>query len=518
VSATRGTETFSSRWLMLLTMLSMAVGTGNVWRFPRIAAENGGGAFLVPWIIFLFLWSIPLILVEFGFGRSTRSGPIRAFVLAVGPGWAWMGAFVAFVATAIMFYYAVVAGWTLWYLGAALLGELPGPVPAKFWANYAGTAWPVLTQGISILLGVIVVSRGVRGIETVAKVLMPLLFVLVIAMAVRAVTLPGASDGLKYLFTLRLDALGDARIWIEALTQNAWDTGAGWGLVLAYAAYLRRDEDTALNAFIVPTANNAVSLLAGIMIICTVFSVVPALVANYAGNPAVLEGFPALASAVRDGKALSPELVRETIFQAGNEGLTFVWMPELFARIPLGKALMVLFFAALFFAALTSLIAMIELATRVCIDAGFARRNAIRVVGIAAFVLGLPSALYLPILRNQDWVWAVGLMLSGLFFAVAVIAHGVKNFRQSELNHEHSNIRIGRWWDFVISCIVPAEAVLLTLWWLYQSMQWAGKGWLNPFGVDNVGTVLFQFAIVIVILLFSNKWLATRSCAQRSRE
>ena len=244
---------------------------------------------------------------------------------------------------------------------------------------------------------------------------------------------------------------------------------------------------------------------------CTVFSVVPALVANYADNPAGLEALPSLAAAIREGRQLSPELVRETIFAAGNEGLTFIWMPELFARIPLGKGLIVFFFAALFFAALTSLIAMLELATRVCTDAGLARRKAIRIVGVAAFLLGLPSALWLPVLHNQDWVWAVGLMLSGLFFAVAVIAHGVANFRSTELNHAHSNIRIGRWWDFVISFVVPAEAVLLTLWWLYQSMQWAGKGWLNPFGVDNVGTVLFQFAIVIVLLLLLNKWLAARN-------
>ena len=103
-------EGFSSRWGMLLAMLGMAVGTGNIWRFPRIAAQNGGGEFLVAWVSFLFLWSIPLILVEFGMGRKTRSGPVRAFIQMMGPRWAWMGAFIAFVATAIMFYYSVVAG------------------------------------------------------------------------------------------------------------------------------------------------------------------------------------------------------------------------------------------------------------------------------------------------------------------------------------------------------------------------------------------------------------------------
>ena len=121
---------------MILAMLGMAVGTGNIWRFPRIAAQNGGGEFLVAWIAFLFLWSIPLILVEFGMGRQTRAGPVKAFIQMMGPRWAWMGAFVAFVATAIMFYYSVVAGWTLRYLLASVTGEVPGATPGAFWTTY----------------------------------------------------------------------------------------------------------------------------------------------------------------------------------------------------------------------------------------------------------------------------------------------------------------------------------------------------------------------------------------------
>ena len=123
------TETFSTRWTMMLAMLGMAVGTGNIWRFPRIAAQNGGGEFLVPWVVFLLIWSIPLIMVEFGMGRKTRAGPVAAFLQMAGPRWAWMGAWVAFVAIAIMFYYSVVAGWTLRYVWAAVFGQVPGAEP-----------------------------------------------------------------------------------------------------------------------------------------------------------------------------------------------------------------------------------------------------------------------------------------------------------------------------------------------------------------------------------------------------
>ncbi len=367
------TEAFSSRWVMMLAMLGMAVGTGNIWRFPRIAAQNGGGEFIVAWVAFLLLWSIPLILVEFGAGRKTRAGPVGAFIQLLGPRWAWMGAFIAFVAVAIMFYYSVVAGWTLRYVVASALGEIPGAEPGAFWQAYTTSWWPVITHGVAMGAGAFVVARGVRAIERVASVLMPILLVLVVVLAARAVTLPHASGGLAYLFSVDWGELANAEIWLQALTQNAWDTGAGWGLVLTYAAYLRPNEDTALNAFVLPTANNTVSLLAGIMVLCTVFAVVPDLVAQLAVRPDALSAYPELAGAVRGGAPLTSELIQRTIFASGNEGLTFIWMPQLFASIPLGRLFMLVFFVALAFAAFTSLIAMIELGTRVLRDAGVPR-------------------------------------------------------------------------------------------------------------------------------------------------
>ena len=504
-------ETFSSRWVMLLVMLGMAVGTGNIWRFPRIAAQNGGGEFIVAWIVFLFLWSIPLILVEFGMGRKTRSGPVGAFIQMMGPKWAWMGGFIAFVATAILFYYSVVAGWTVRYVVASAAGEVPGANPGAFWEAYTTSWWPILTHGFVMLSGVLVVSKGVRAIEKVATILMPALLVMVVLLAVRALTLPGAGEGISFLFGVDWSALGRAEIWLHALTQNAWDTGAGWGLVLCYAAYLRSNEDTVLNAFILPTANNAISLLAGIMVLCTVFSVVPQLVANLADNPEALSAFPALEEAVRGGAPLSADLLQETIFGAGNEGMTFIWMPELFARVPFGRFFMVLFFLALAFAAFTSLIAMLELATRVFIDAGIERQHAIRYVGVAGFLLGLPSAISLAVLHNQDWVWGIALMISGLFFSIAVITHGVRRFREQQLNHADSDVSIGAWWDVVVGVLVPLQALILLIWWLYQAHQWNPDGWLEPFGEDNVGTVLAQFVVVFFVLIAANRWLATHT-------
>jgi NSS family neurotransmitter:Na+ symporter len=507
-------DRFGSRLGMMLVMLGMAVGTGNIWRFPRIVAQNGGGEFLIPWVIFLFLWSIPLLLVEFGMGRKVRCGPVGAFARMMGPGWAWMGAFVAFVATAILFYYSVVAGWTFRYVVASLTGRLPEAQPGAFWAEYTSSWWPVVTHGAAIGLGTLVVARGIRGIERVARVLMPTLIVLVVILAARAVTLPGASEGLAYLFGVDWGRLVNARLWIEALTQNAWDTGAGWGLALCYAAYLREREDTALNAVVLPVANNVISLLAGVMVLCTVFSVVPGLVASVTSRPEALAALPSLAEAVQGGAEVTPELLQATIFGAGNEGMTFIWIPQLMGTLPFGRVIILLFFTALALAAMTSLIAMVELATRVLVDAGVARPKAVRFVGVAAFLLGIPSALSLRVLKNQDWVWGVGLLLSGLFFAAAIVRSGVRRFREEQLNHPDSDIRIGRWWDVVISVLVPVEAIVLLGWWLFQAWTWDPQEWLTPIAQENVGTVLVQFGVVLAALLAASRWMGRRTLSQ----
>jgi NSS family neurotransmitter:Na+ symporter len=471
---------------MLLAMLGMAVGTGNIWRFPRIAASNGGGSFLVAWACFLLLWSIPLLILEFGMGKGTRRGLVGAFAKTLGPKFGWMGAWVAWVAIAIMFYYSVVMGWTIRFFVASLTREIPSAEPGALWEAYAATDGAVLTHAVAMALGVFVVSKGVKGIETAARILIPSLVILVIVLAIKALTLPGAGEGLAFLFTPNLAELTNYRVWLEALTQNAWDTGAGWGLVLSYAVYMRANEDTALNAFVIGFGNNSMSLLAGIAVLCTVFSIMPDAASQIVG--------------------------------AGNEGLTFIWIPQLFARMPGGQLFMAIFFLALVFAAWSSLVAMIELSSRILMDLGLARSKAIAVVGIAGFTCGLPSALSMDVFANQDWVWGVGLMLSGLFFAFAVVKYGVTDWREEFINTGHSDIRIGAWWDWAIR-LVLVEAVVLMIWWFVQARQASFSETWTPFSAYNIGTVLIQWAIVLVVVLLANRWLVERTMGtERPRE
>ena len=476
-------ESFSSRWGLVLATLGMAVGTGNIWRFPRVVATNGGGSFLVAWVVFLLLWSVPLMIVEFSFGKRARRGPVGAFTELAGRGTAWMGAWVALTATAIMFYYSVVSGWCLRYLAASLTGELARRDPAEVWRGFAGTPGALLTHLLALGMAFAVVWFGVRGIERVAKVLIPTLGVLVAVLAVRAVTLPGAARGLEFLFRPDWAALASPRLWVEALTQNAWDTGAGWGLIVTYAIYMRVREDVPLNAFLIGFGNNSVSLLAGIMVLCTVFAI----------NPGA----------------------RQEIVGAGNEGLTFVWMPQLFANMPAGGFFMALFFLALCFAALTSLISMLELATRVLLDFGLRRRQALLWVGGAGFVLGMPSALSMPVFQNQDWVWSLGLMLSGLFFAIGALRFGVERLRREVVNGPGVDLPVGRWWTLVVAVVVPVEAVVLLVWWLREASGGGLAEALAPWSTFNVGTVLVQWGVALAALGLANRWLARASLAGR---
>jgi NSS family neurotransmitter:Na+ symporter len=368
-------------------------------------------------------------------------------------------------------------GWTLRFFWATVTGEIPTEVPGAFWEGFAGSSGALLTHTLAVGMGVFVVAWGVKGIETAARILIPSLVVLVVILAVKAITLPGASRGLAFLFTPDFSQLTDYRIWLQALTQNAWDTGAGWGLVLCYAIYMRQREDTALNAFVIGFGNNAMSLLAGIMVLCTVFSVMP----DAAGE----------------------------IVGAGNEGLTFIWVPQLFRAIPGGQFFMALFFLALAFAAWTSLVAMIELASRVLMDLGVPRGSAIAIVGVCGLLVGAPSALNMAVFANQDWVWGVGLMLSGFFFAFAVLRYGVTEWRETFINHAHSDVRIGAWWDWAIRLVV-VQAVVLMVWWLWQARGEGFAATWTPFSAYNVGSVVIQWGIVLVVLIGLNRWMVAR--------
>jgi NSS family neurotransmitter:Na+ symporter len=207
-----------------------------------------------------------------------------------------------------------------------------------------------------------------------------------------------------------------------------------------------------------------------------------------------------------------PEAATE-IVGAGNEGLTFIWVPQLFAQIPAGRFFQALFFLALVFAAWTSLVSMIELASRVLIDQGVPRRAAVRLVGVAGVLFGIPSALRIEVFQNQDWVWGVGLMVSGFFFAFAVLRYGVTKWREKFINHEDSDIRIVAWWDWAIR-LVAVQAIVLAGWWLWSARGSDFRATWTLFSPYNVGSVVIQFALAIVVLVWMNRRIAAGLATQ----
>ncbi|MGK9476467.1 sodium-dependent transporter [Melioribacter sp. OK-6-Me] len=473
-------EFFSSRWGLIISTLGIAVGTGNIWRFPRIVATNGGGSFLIPWLIFLFLWSLPLIISEFAFGKTARKSPFFAFRYFAGEKSGWMGAFVAFVSTAIMFYYSVVTGWALYYLYSSLTGALFITTDhMNYWNNFSSGILPLLFHFIAILLSSAIIYRGITaGIEKVNRVLVTSLVVVLFILLVRAVTLPGAIEGLKFFFTPEKKYLFDYRVWLNALTQNAWDTGAGWGLIMTYAIYMKKREDVTLNGALIGFGNNSISLLSGMIIFSTVFA---------------LGGDSPLSIISESGPA--------------NTGLTFIYLPSLFSKMSnyvwLNRIFAILFFMALSFAALTSLISMVELAAKSLSDVGMERKKSILAAGSAGFIFGIPSALNVDFLINQDWVWGIALLISGAFIALAINKYGVDRFRRGILNNPDSDLKVGSWFNGLIKFVIPAEVIVLIFWWLFSSTSWDPQWW-HPFHRDNLGTCLFQWSSVIILLIILN--------------
>lgn len=482
-------QRFTSRLGLLLSALGVAVGTGNIWRFPRIAAQEGGeagsGAFLVAWLIFLFMWSIPLIIAEYSLGRKHRMGVIGVFTRSLGKKAGWVGAFVAFVSIAIACYYAVIVGWCIFYLYQTAFHKLPVTTEESYviWNNFHSGGGVYLFHVIAIIISTWIIWKGISRIELANKILIPTLLVIVVICLIRAVTLPGASAGIAQFFHADLRQLGSPKIWLAALTQNAWDTGAGWGLFITYAAYMKAEHGAVKNAYITAIGNNTVSLMAGIMVFSTVFAILG-----------------------HEMNMSKPEVMG--IMQSSgpaSTGLTLIWMPQLFARMVMGRPLAVLFFAGLFFAALTSLIAMIELAARLFVDFGFKRKHAIMLVVPVIYLLGLPSARNLDFLSNQDFVWGIGLMISGFLVALAVMKSGVKNIRE-HLNVDPSDWHLKPWWDLVIRFFIPFATISLLVWWFYLAATVFAKGeWYNPFNPFSIMTCVAQWGLMVIIFVLLNK-------------
>ncbi|HIL65064.1 MAG TPA: sodium-dependent transporter, partial [Candidatus Poseidoniales archaeon] len=220
-------DQFSGRVGLIFAAIGAAVGTGNIWRFPRMVGANGGGTFLIPWLFFLFAWSIPLVIAEFALGKRSRTGTIGTFRIFAGKRFAWMGLWTAWISTAIGFYYAVVAGWTIKYFQLGITNGLTGPGvdTQQVWNEFLTSATDVIFyQFVVIAITLFAIWKGAKAIEKVNVILMISLFVLLfmsLGLSLWMDWSDGSLDGFLFMFTVDWEMLGEPSIWINGLSPSA---------------------------------------------------------------------------------------------------------------------------------------------------------------------------------------------------------------------------------------------------------------------------------------------------------
>ncbi|MEM6735097.1 MAG: sodium-dependent transporter [Bacteroidota bacterium] len=484
-------EQFSNRWGIVLAALGMAIGAGNLWRFPRLAGQYGG-SFILLWILFLFIWSIPLLLSEFAIGKKYKSGVIGSFAQFAGKKYTWMGFFITVCTLGIAFYYSVVTAWAYRYFSFSLknafqphtlretLRSNPGYL-TEFWSGISNGDWTtIMIYVVVILVAAFILIRGVKnGLEKANKLLIPSLFVLLVIVVFVSLNMDGGIRGLEYMFAINPVYFSNPTIWIEALSQSAWSTGAGWGLMMTLSSFSRDDEDVTLNTFIGAFGNNTASLLAGMAILPAVFALAPS----------------------------KEEAV--TYLQQGNQALTFTIIPMLFANVPGGDYLSTLFFLALTVAAFSSLLPMMELFLQNVADLKIPKRQTLIIVIVCFVLLGFPSAWSLDFFSNQDWIWGVGLIVTGLFILIGIAMNKPGTFKKQTIDVDSDLIMPTSYFKFAVFANV-IFGFFLIYWWLSQdySKQWFNEdGAWDVFGTYSNASTITQWGIVIVMGLILNKYL-----------
>lgn len=353
-------EHWGSRFGFIMAAAGSAVGLGNIWKFPYVTGENGGGAFLIIYIAFVFVFGLSLVMAELVLGRTTQKNPVGAFKQLAGSAWPLVGMLGIFTGFVILSFYIVVAGWTLAYIGFMTTGQLATDDPAAlgkaFGAFIGEGSAPVVYAGIFMLLNAVMVIGGIgKGIERMSKLLMPVLFVLLLILVVRSLTLPGASQGIAFYLTPNFSAV-TAHTWTAAIGQAFFSLSLGMGALITYGSYMTRDQSIPTSAVSVVALDTTVAILAGLLIFPAVFAF----------------GFDT----------------------SSGPGLAFITLPAVFASMPGGEFFGILFFTLLALAALTSSVSLLEVVVTYLIDEWhLTRRNATIAAALACFAVGIPSAL-----------------------------------------------------------------------------------------------------------------------------
>ena len=355
-------DSFTSRFGALVALAGSAVGLGNLWRFPYLVGENGGAAFIIIYILMSFLICLPIFICEFVVGRRSQENAYSAFRdLSGGSWWKYVGLMTVIVPLIVTSYYSVVGGWSVDYLVKALTfsfthGESLAQVDTMFGTFVSSTWLPLLAHTAFLLITAVIVGFGIKGgIEKFSKAMMPLLFILVLGIAIYSVTLPGASRGLQYLFNPDFSKI-DAKACAADLGQAFFSLSIGFGTIMTYASYVSKKENILFQSVATAASDLSFAMIAGIAIMPAVFA--------FGLNP------------------------------GSGPGLVFETLPFVFSQMPAGGLVAILFFISLLVAAITSSISMFEVGVAYLVEEkGLSRAGACAIVFTGCWILGALCSL-----------------------------------------------------------------------------------------------------------------------------
>ncbi|TCJ18453.1 sodium-dependent transporter [Rubrobacter taiwanensis] len=489
-------EQWGTRVGFLLAAIGSAIGLGNIWRYPYVAYENGGGAFLIPYFIALATAGIPILILEYALGHSTRGSGPKAY-RSIRERWEWLGWWQLAVSFVIATYYMVILGWALSYTYFAIGTQWGEDTDAFFFESYLGVGeefWSLGGIQLSVLVPVLimwaavyfVLLRGVRrGIELASRILMPVLVIMLIAIVIRGVTLPGAAEGLNVLLTPDFSALLDGTVWIAAYGQVFFTLSIAFAIMIAYSSYLPRRTDLSNNGFIAALSNCSFEFLAAL------------------GVFAVL-GF----------LAVQQNVAVDEVATSGI-GLAFIAFPSIINQFPALNSLFgVLFYGSLVFAGFTSAISILEaIISGVRDKFGLSRTGAVNLVCGAAFLVSLIYTTgggigFLDIVDH--FINNYGLVLSGLVQVLLVgwIARELPRLRD-HINRV-SDVYVGAWWTISLRFITPLILGAATAYNIYEELS-AAYGDYPVSALLTLGGGVALGAVIIGFVLSMPRWRGTET-------
>ena len=437
-------DSFGSKFGVIAATAGSAIGLGNIWRFPYVAGENGGAAFLIIYLGFVLAIGIPVMLSEFIIGRRAQLNAFGSFrKLAPGKSWYLVGLMGVVAAFMILSFYTAVAGWTLEYLYQAVVNGFEGKSTEQlsdmFFGFTSGTWRPLMWFFVFMSLTSLIIMAGVqKGIEKYTKILMPLLLVLLVILVIRSVTLPDAKNGILFLFKPDFSKITTSTI-LEALGQAFFSLSIGMGTLITYASYIQKTDNLGVTAISVAFADTVIAILAGLAIFPAVFAF--------------------------------------HIAPSSGEGLVYITLPNIFQQMPGGFVFAFMFFLLLAVAALTSTISVLEVIVAFFVEELHLKRKAATILAaLSVSVLGVMSVLSFSALSDftifgftvfnlMNFTSAnILLPLGGLFIVLFVAWFLGRDSAKNELSND-GKVRTGyfSFFMFVIKYLAPLAIAFIFL-------------------------------------------------------